>query len=607
MKTKALITLLFIILCAGSTLHAQTTEEQLAVQYYQNKEYDKALVYYEKLFNKSPLSPFYNYYLNCLLETKDYKKAEKTVKKMIKTFPDRPAYSVDLGYVYRTSGEEGKAKDQFENCIKKMEGSEEYIFAMAKAFIAIKELDYAIDTYLKGRRILKGYYPFSFELADVYGQKGDLVAMTNEYLDVLETNEAFLQSVQNSLQLSFGNDADNKKNEVFRTELLKRIQKSPDKTIYSELLVWILLQQKDYEAAFTQVKALDKRKKEEGTRVMSLAQVFISNESYDMAIKAYQYVVAKGPGSFYYVNASIELLNAMYKKVTFLNAYTQNDLLELEKNFNNTLAELGRSANTVPMMKNLAHLQAFYLHRTPAAIELLEDALEIPGVTPTVQAECKLELGDILLMSGEIWEASLKYSQVEKAFKYEPIGNEAKFRNAKVSYYTGDFKWSQAQLDVLKGATSKLIANDAMDLSLLISDNSTIDTNIAPLLLFSRADLLAFQNKDDEALKKLDSIETEYRGHSLLDDVLFKKYEIAMKRGKFEEAGGYLQTLIDKYSYDVLGDDAMFRLAELNEVRLGKPDKAKELYGEVLTKFPGSLYTVEARKRYRRLRGDQLN
>ncbi len=579
----------------------------MAAQYYHNKEYDKAIVYYEKLFQRQPLSPFYTYYLSCMIELKDFKKAEKIVKRMIKTFPDSPSYQVDLGMVYRAGGDNGKAKGQFENCIKKLESNEEQIFGLAKAFIGIKEPDYAIETYLKGRKLMKGFYTFSFELAEVYGQKGDLVAMTNEYLDVLEVNEAYLQSVQNSLQLSFSKDADAKKNEVFRTELLKRIQKNPDKTIYSELLIWMLLQQKEYDAAFTQAKALDKRKKEEGTRIMALAQVFITNESYDMAIKAYQYVISKGASGFYYVNARIDLLGAMYKKVTFMNNYSQPELDELEKNYQATITELGKSANTVGLLKNLAHLQAFYQHRIEPAVNLLEEAIELPGLSPGTQAECKLELGDILLMSGDIWEASLKFSQVEKSFKHDPLGQEAKFRNARISYYTGDFKWAQAQLDVLKGATSKLIANDAMDLSLLITDNSTLDTNTVPLLMFAQADLLAFQNKDAEAIAKLDSIETMFKGHSLLDDILFKKYQIAFRKGKYQEAAGFLQDLVAKYWFDVLGDDATFLLAELTETKLNNADKAKELYESVLTKFPGSLYVVEARKRYRRLRGDLVN
>ena len=584
-----------------------STDEQLAAQYFQNKEYDKAVVYYEKLYNKNPQPLYYANYIACLLETKEYKKAEKFVKKHIKQQPEDLNFIVDLGTVYQASGEASKAKDEYERAIKELSPSQNQVFTLAKAFMAIQEWDYAIETYKKGRKFFKDSYPFSFELAEVYGKKGDTEAMINEYLDVLEINESYIQSVQNAMQGNFGVYADQKKNELLKNELLKRIQKKPDYTIYSELLLWMLIQQKDFESAFTQAKALDKRKKEEGTRVMSIAQLAASNESYDVAVKAYQYVIAKGATSYYYINARMEMLDVMYKKIITTNNYTLDELIKLEISFKETLQELGKYAGTAPLIKKLAHLQAFYLHKTDEPIELLQEAVAMPQLSPVTQAECKLELGDVLLMTGDIWEASLTYSQVEKAFKHETIGQEAKFRTARISYYNGDFAWAQAQLDVLKAATAKLIANDAMNLSLLISDNTAIDTNKVPLLMFAKADLLAFQNKDDEAMRKLDSIKIEFPDHALSDDILFKKSQIMERKGKYEEAMSLLESILTLYPTDILADDAIYRLAQLHDTKLNNREKAMSLYESLLEKYPGSLYTVEARKRYRELRGEVVN
>jgi tetratricopeptide (TPR) repeat protein len=596
----------FVFLFIQQQIFSQaSTDEKLAIQFYQNKEFDKALEYYEKLYNKIASPVYYTAYLNCLLETKDFKKAEKIAKRQIKQNPTSPNFIVDLGTVYAHSEEPDKAKSTWEQAVKSVKYDDQ-VFAVANAFLAIHQYDYAIAIYLKGRKISENNYPFSFELADVYNTKGDKLSMINEYLDVLETQDSYIQSVQNALQTSFGNDVDPKQNELLKTELLKRISKNPDKTIFSELLIWMQIQQKDWDGAFIQAKALDKRKKEEGNRMMGLAQLFTQNEAYDVAIKAYQYVISKGPEVYFYTNARIELLNVYYQKV-MKGAYTPLDLTELEKNYNTTITELGKSANTVSMLKNLAHLQAFYLNKSDDAIKLLEETIALPQVTAIIQAECKLELADILLMTGDIWEASLRYSQVEKAFKYDVIGQEAKFRNAKISYYTGDFKWSQTQLDVLKGATSKLIANDAMDLSLLISDALAIDTNEAPLLLFAHADLLAFQNKDDQAKITLDSINTLFPNHALADDILYKKAQLELKHAKYVEAAALYEDILKNYGDDILGDDALFKLADLNENQFKNIEKAKELYQQLLEKYPGSLYVVEARKRFRKLRGDNIN
>jgi tetratricopeptide (TPR) repeat protein len=600
------ILLLFILLFAQVSVFAQiSTDEQLAQQFYQNKEFDKALDYYEKLYNKKSPDQFYTPYLNCLLETKDFKKAEKIVKKHIKQHPENLSFNVDLGIVYQRSEEPDKAKSEWDKAIKQIK-TDDQVFPLANAFIAIKEYDYAINTYLRGRKISQNNYPFSFELADIYRTKGDQQSMINEYLDVLESNDSYIQSVQNALQTSFGNEADSKQNELLKTELLKRIGKNPDKTILSELLIWMQIQLKDFEGAFVQAKALDKRKKEEGVRVMGLAQLFAQNENYDLASRAYQYVIAKGKDNYYYTNARMELLNVSYLKIVSKGNYTSADLTELEKNFNITINEIGKSAATVPLLKNLAHLQAFYLNKPNDAINLLEETINLPQVSALAQAECKLELADILLMTGDIWEASLRYSQVEKAFKHDAIGQEAKFRVAKISYYTGDFKWAQAQLDVLKGATSKLIANDALQLSMTISDALAIDTNEAPLMIYARADLLEFQNKDDKAKITLDSINTLYPNHALADEILYKKAQIELKHGRYNEAAAYYDTIVKNYGDDILGDDALFKLADLTENQFKNPDKAKELYQQLMEKYPASLYIVESRKRFRKLRGDVL-
>lgn len=599
---------IFLILLIPTAVFSQgSTDEQLANQYFQNKEFDKAAVYYEKIFGKKSSPLVYQSYLSCLLELKDFKTAEKVVKKQIKQNPAQPEFGVHLGMVYTAAGDNDKAKTEYEKAIKQLAGDQDAVLNLADAFLKIKEFDYAIATYQKGRKLLRGVYGFNMELAGVYEQKGDITSMIGEYLDMLELGESYLQSVQNSLQTSFGAEGDAKKNEIIKSQLLKRVQQNPDNTAFSELLIWMFMQQKEFDAAFTQIKALDKRKREDGSRVMALAQTCVLNENYDVAIKAYKYVIEKGPESSYYLNARMELLNCMYKKVVAQNNYTQAELVELESNYNKSLQELGRSANTVSLIRDMAHLQAFYLHKTSEAIALLEEAVQLPQLPATVQAECKLALADILLMTGDVWEASLTYSQVEKAFKYDVVGQEAKFRNAKISFYTGDFKWAQAQLDVLKGSTSKLIANDAMALSIMISDNVGWDSITTPLEMYARADLLSFQNKDDEALVVLDSIKEKYPSHPIEDDILYKRYEIMMKKNKYEDAAKYLQAIIDNYSQDILGDDATFYLAELYDNKLNDKQKAMGLYQDLLVKFQGSMFVVEARKRFRKLRGDTVN
>jgi len=590
-----------------TTLVPLSPDEQLAAQYYQSGDYDKAIVYYEKLYNKNPIALYYNYYLNCLIYTKSFKKAEKTVKKQQGKAEWDLRFKIDMGRVYRAEGEEEKAQKEFNSAVSGISGSTStrQVLDISEAFLANNETDFAIETLKKGRKELKGVYSFNTELADVYAIKKDWTMMVTEYLDLLEMSEAYKKQVQDLLQARLDADTDNKISGILKTELIKRSQKNPDKTIWNEMLMWYYMQENNFSMALIQAKAVDKRNKMGGWQVMDLAETARANHEFTVANDAYDYVIAIGPTGENYNRARMEKVNTRYEQVTSGGEYTQEELLSVESEMKSTLDELGKGATTISLMKTMAHLQAFYLYKTKEAIAILEEAIMIPGITPQKQAECKLELGDVLLLDGQVWEASLRYSQVEKAFKMEPIGNEAKFRNAKIAFYIGDFKWAQVQCSILKEAPSKLIANDAMYLSMLITDNLALDSNPEPLMYFAQADLMLFQNKFDAAGKYLDTLEQMYPTHALADDILYMRYRIAFKQQKYKESAVFLDRLVVAYGTDILGDDATFRLAELYDYHLNDKEKAKQFYLDVITNYPGSLFRVDAQKRYRILRGDK--
>ena len=612
-KILQMVFLLTILLSSKAIAQVQiiadpSTDEQLAAQYYQSGEYDKALIYYEKLYNKTPINIYYNYYLNCLIQTKTYKKAEKLVKKQSSRNPGDLTFHVDMGRVYSAEGDEDKKKKEFSAGVDAIDGgtSANAVIELSTALLGVNETDFAISTLMKGRKELKGLYTFNTELAEVYALKKDYAAMVNEYLDLLDVQSSYLQQVKNNLQAKMDADGEAKIAPILKAELIKRSQKYPHKTLWSEMLMWFYMQQKNFSGALIQAKAIDKRKHLDGDQVMELCETARANGDYQAAKEGYDYVIGLGQNGSHFREARTEKIDTQYKEVTIGGVYTQPDLLSLEKEMNTTLDELGRDVRTVTLMSTLAHLEAFYLFKTKDAISLLENAIAIPNISPKAQADCKLELGDVLLLDGQVWEASLRYSQVELAFKYEPIGQEAKFRNAKIAFYIGDFKWSQVQLNVLKGATSKLISNDAMYWSMLITDNLALDSNPDPLILFAHADLMVFQNRFDSASIDLDSLDKKWPGHSLEDDNLFMRYKIAYKQQKWEEAASYLEKIIKNYSTDILGDDATFKLAELYDTKLNDKEKALQYYNDVFVKFPSSMFAVDARKRYRQLRGDKV-
>ena len=583
------------------------TDEKLARQYLQNKELDKALQLYEKLYDNRGGEIYYNDYLACLMELQNFADAEKLAKKQVKKYPYENPYIIDLGYIHLLKGEKDKGYEQYDKALKLLRANEQEIRNRAQAFQDRGEADYAIKTYEKGRKLFGGILAFHFELADIYAAKKDVPKVFNEYIDAVNENEGLLQNVQNALQTMLADDSNGKKNTFLMELLIRKIQENPDRNVFSDLLIWQYIQAKDFESAFVQSKALDKRFKEEGQRLMNLASLCRTNQAWDVAVKCLKYVIDKGDENGYYIPAKMDLVEVMNKKITESGNFTQKDITDLETLYRTTVNELGKTQQTVKLIRGWAHLETFSLNKPDSAISLLEQCIDIPGINQRELAEAKMELGDALLFIGEVWDASLMYSQAEKMFKNDPIGQEAKLRNARLSYFKGEFEWAQAQLNVLKSATSQLIANDALYLALLIGDNIIEDSTGGALILFAKADLLKFQNKDSEALQVLDSINPQFPGNMLADDILFIKYQIALKRNQNDTAASYLSAIYQTYPDEILADDALFKLAELNETRLANKDKARDLYQEFLLRYPGSLLTVEARKRFRELRGDKVN
>lgn len=585
---------------------AQTnTAEELAAQYFANGEFDKAAVLYEELLDKTPQSPYYyDNLLTCYFKTKEYPKAEKMVKRQKKRYPENYYFKVDLGYVYQQQGNADDADDEYKSCLKDIKNNQNQVTALTNAFLKRDLYDYAIETIQKARTIYNDDFIMMFELAGLYYKKGEKQKMISEYLNYLQRYTTELQPIQNKLLDHITKEEDWK---LLKKDVLTRVQGSEENYVFSELLMWILVHQKDFYGAFIQFKALDKRQNEEGRRLIELATIALGNDAMDVAIECYKYVVGLGPDKMNYHDARKGLLSVSYLKITDLGEYDEAFLTETVKNFTEYINSVGENYITAGAMRQLAHLYSHYSNKPTESIQILERLITIPRVQKAIIAECKLELGDAYLVSGDIWEAQLLYGQVDKDFKDEPLGQEAKFRNARLSFYKGEFEWAQAQLDVLKGATSHLISNNAIELSMLIQDNYGFeDGDDTALMLYAEADLLLMRNNPDAALQKLDSIRIKYPTHSLNDEMLLSEARIYRKKKEYTKAADLYNKVYNGYQYDILADNSLFELAEMYERQMGDKEKAKELYEKIVLEYPGSLFASEARKRFRRLRGDGI-
>ena len=605
MRIAAFICFLLFLLPANAQLE---TDQQLAQHYYSNDELDKATMYYERLFSKDPSKFHFNRYYECLVATGQLKEAEKILKKQISSNKAESEYRVLLGQFYEEQNETAKAQKIYEELIDEITPDATRIINLYNAFRAKGRNDLAFQTIDKGRKLLKNSYPLHFQFADYYGATGQSDKMIGEYLDLLDYNVGYASSIQTLLSKQFDlTKEESKEFDLLRQLLLERTQKKPDESIYGEMLIWLFIQRKNFNSALTQAQSMDKRLNEGGKRVFELGRICVENKDYTAGRKAFQYVVGLGDQTMYYYQAENALLNTRFLEVTTGRTFDKFEITETVLAYENALQRIGRKRNTLSLIIEMSHIQAFYNDNAAKAIEELNAALNLPGLTDIQKSEVKIKLADIQVLHGDIWEASLLYMQVENDFKFETIGQEAKFKNARIFYYDGEFDFAQSQLNILKESTSKLIANDAMKLSVMITDNYGLDSNYQAMWWFAQGDLLIEQHKFDLAFKYFDSIVKEFSYHSLGDEILMKKAEVMKKTGRWQESVSILEELLKYYSEDILADDATFMLGELYEEQLNDEEKASEYYKKILFDFKGSLYSEEARKRYRILRGEKID
>lgn len=611
MKLKHYI-LFVIIFLFVSAVTAQkkssnnATQNQIALQYYRDGEFEKAAEVYRVLYKTTNRNSYYRYFLKCLINLQQYNKAETLVKEHKKVNKYDLSILVDLGQVYSLQGNPSKAKTTYQSAIKKLRPDRHQVIRLANAFLSKRLYKYSELTYIEGEKLLKDGYGFHIEKGQLYYYMRNYDKMIAEYLDLLEISNQYLQMVQNRLQHAVYNDIDASLKQKLKSELLVRVNKKPDVVDYNELLIWLYVQEEDFESAFIQARALDLRLGENGKRIIALAREATENNDFNVAVDAYSYVINKGKHLEYYFAARNEMLNVMYKRILLGIDNTRNDYLQMEKAYVNALQEMGINPNTADLMVNLAHLQAFYLGKTAEGLFLLEDAVNMRGLNYMQKGQLQLELADIYLVDGKVWDATLAYARVEDENKNNPIGSEAKFRKARLAYYIGNFQWARAQLDVLKASTSKLIANDAAELSFFIFENTEWDSVETAMETYARADFLYYQSKDSLAILTLDTLINSFPEHAVVDEAWFLKGKIYRRMRKYDDAVKSYNYIVDNFYYDVLADNALFAIADIYDKILNDKEKAMELYKQIMVDFPSSIYKMESRIRYRELRGDKV-
>ena len=592
-------TVIFILFFIVTVTSSYAQNEALAKNYFEQGEYEKALAIYDKLYDKNPNRlDFFIALVEVNQQLENFTISEKLLQEKLNNRIVNPQLYIELGYNYSLQQKDSLARVNYDKAIDYTVENPNYSYTVGKAFSKYSLLEYAIATYEKAMEN-ESSRDYNIQLARIYGEQGKLEKMFSSYINLIEKTPTYKASAKRNFSDFIKEDPTAEANTVLRKELLKRLQSNPD-VLYNDLLSWLFIQQKEFKKAFTQEKAIYKRTGEDLSGIANLVLITIAEEDYENATDAVNFIIENS------YTPEAKLQGHQYLMKIALKTASKENYPEVEKKFEAILNEFGYGSQTYAIQVDYNHFLAFNAEKKEIAISNLKTLLK-DRLTSFQEARVKMELADILVFDEKFNEALIYYSQIQKKVKNDVLAQEARFKVSKTSYYKGDFEWAQIQLDVLRKSASQLIANDAMELSLMIRDNSLEDSTQTALKKFARADLLALQNKDTEAIEKLDDILTNHKGEKIEDEALLKQAGLYEKTEQLEKAEANYDKLIELYPDEIVADDAYFKLAKLYEDKLAQPEKAKELYEQIIYNFADSIYFVEARKRFRALRGDAIN
>ncbi|TSA38076.1 MAG: hypothetical protein D4R64_04225 [Porphyromonadaceae bacterium] len=596
----------FILFFGLQSALSQDNTSRLVWEYYNERDFDKAAPLFLRMYEENRVSTYLHYYVNCLIETRDYDNALKAVKKAIRQSRD-VNLNVELGFVYEVSGDSKKAEESYQEPLKDFPKTVAGIINLGNIYSSFTKYSYSEMVYELGRKVLGNPNEFRMELANVYFAERRFPEMLEEYYNLILTDPKYVPTVQAMIQNALTNDVDQTLLQLTRDKTYAFIQQWPGIPVFYEMLIWVLSEEKKFAEAVEQAIAMDRRNQASPDKVLQLARISVDAGNSDAAITAYLYLIGRGPNGpnrqAIYNLARIDYLMTLSDKLKSAPGTQPVEWSKLAEDFRKTITDLGKESVSDPIYIELAHIQAFQLGDYTQALKTIEEALSLRGKPPLYRTDCLLEKADILLSSGDPWEASLVYSMVDMENPDNPEGSAARYRKAQLSWFTGNYKWALAQLDILKGSTSKPDANDALELSILIRENiSDKDSTQSTLLKLASADYLIFRHKNDEALLILDSIINGSPDDPATDDCLYKKAHILIEKDQLNQGMDILNRIIDNYRYEYWGHKALFELACIYQDQLKDPAKAISLFEEFIRDFTTSFYFLDARDRLKALK-----
>jgi tetratricopeptide (TPR) repeat protein len=596
--TALFLPLFFAPLFTQNKGGAEIERYQLAQSYENTGNYEEAGRLYKELFNEQKSNvQYFDSYLRAYKELHKYSELIEDVKTFIEKHP-QIKYRSGLAELYWKIGENQKANDEWEKIIADNIKNPEAYETISYDQIGLRQYEKAIETLVKGRKNIGAYGIFAEQLSRYYALIGDFKNGIEEVL-LLEADPNLRGYAQSRLYGYLGNA---QAVTYFDNRLTKEIEKNSNNYELYQLMLWYYRSTNREDKAFDICVVIDKLRKASGREIYYFADQARYDGDYDIAIRAYNFIINMGTASPYRSTAFYGLTRSLEARAVESDSIKLDEMKIIVDSYLRMAKDFSANPQSDESLFRAANLEYMYLKKTDDAIKILQN-LTSKARTTDIKTKASLKLGEIYIAQNDLPKAKDEFRNILTRYtNLEQVdADQARYNLAMLEYYIGNIDSAQVQFDKLGQDSKSSVANNALEYSGFITENKP---NADALNLYRNAELLRMQNKSELAAEKFIAVSASAPKTNIGEKSLIKAANIYEDTKQKPRAFDIWQKSANEYPNGIYSDLVYYNIANYN-AEIKNYDEAMKYYKKLLVVYPHSIYVEDARKKARALRDEK--